>query len=336
MKTKLKHIKTVLLLVGLVLFMILTPLVSDTYAMTVVNSGLIYFLATLGISLLLGMGGQMSLAAISFMGLGAFFSGVLSKNLGWTPAVTILLSIIGVSVIAFLLGLVLFRLSGAYFTFATIGLVQIFSCIFTNFKPLSGAMDGMSGIPPLQLFGMTFDTLTEWFYLLCACGVLIAAIVERIRRTKLGRSLASVRDDEVAAQTLGVNVYMTKVIAMTIASAFAAFAGALLAHHNGAASYSLFTFTTGTRFIIMVMLGGVSSTIGTFVGTMLITVLPEYMRFLQEYLNIIYGAIVVLLMVFMPMGLAGLANHLWKKLTDRLIRHETMRRTVSPEKRQSV
>lgn len=311
-------LKKSFLAAALLLFVIIIPRTSDTYVMTVVNSGMIYFLATLGISLLMGMGGQMSLATISFMGLGCFFSACLSMKLNIPVWLSIPLATIATSVFAWLLGLVLFRLSGAYFTFATIGLVQIFSCIFNNFKPLSGAMDGIPGIPKLNLFGYTFNNLYAWFYLLAAFGLIIACVVERIRRTSFGRSLASVRDDEVAAQTLGVNVYRTKVIAMTISSAFAGFAGAVLAHHNGAASYSLFTFTTGTQMIIMVMLGGVNSTIGTFVGTMLVTLLPEYLRFAEQYLNIIYGGIIVLLMVFMPMGLAGLADHMWKKVTSRI------------------
>ena len=310
-------LKTIIIFVLIALFIIVIPATSSDYTMTVVNSALIYLMVTLGISMLMGMGGQMTFAPIAFMGLGAGFSAVLSRTFGVPAWLSIILSSIGVLIVAYLMGLVLFRLSGAYFTFATIGLVQIFSCIFNNWEPLMGAMNGVSGIPKLTLFGFTFDSLKKWFFLLAFCALVIALVVEQIRRTSFGRSLESVRDDETAALTLGVNVYRTKVLAMAVSSMFAGFAGAMLAHHNGAVSYSLFTFITATRFIIMIMLGGVNSTFGTAVGTILVTMLPEWLRPLQQYLNIIFGAIVILLMVFMPMGLAGLADHWWEKLFGR-------------------
>jgi branched-chain amino acid transport system permease protein len=270
--------------------------------------------------MMMGMGGQMSFATISFMGIGAFTATRLCKNMGLSPVISILLSICVVMAVSWLIGLVLFRLSGAYFTFATIGLVQIVSNVLTNYKPFSGGPDGITGIPKLTIAGYTFQNLYSWFYLLAGAALCCGLIVERIRKTSLGRSLASVRDNEIAAKTLGVDTYRVKIISFVIAGAFAGLSGSLIAFHNSSISASLFSFNTSTLFVVMVMLGGVNSTVGTFVGTLLVTLLPEWLRPLTEYMRLINGVGIILLMIFMPMGLAGLlqnakaaAKKIWRK-----------------------
>ena len=171
-----------------------------------------------------------------------------------------------------------------------------------------------SGVSSIQIFGWTPKDYNEWFYLLAVIVLLTAILVERIRRTQLGRSLAAVRDNEVAAQTLGINVFMTKVIAFTIAGIFAAVAGALYAMHSQFVSSDMFTFERSTTYIIMGMLGGINNTAGVFVGSVLVTLLPEWLRGMQQYLQLIYGIGVILLMIFMPMGLAGLSSSICKSI----------------------
>ncbi|MCL2538745.1 MAG: branched-chain amino acid ABC transporter permease [Oscillospiraceae bacterium] len=308
------NFKNLCVLVGLILFTVLIPNNLDVYMMTVINAGLAYFIGALGISLMLGMGGQMSFAAISFMGLGAFITARFSKFMGMNTVLSMLLSTLIVVAASGILGLLLFRLSGAYFTFATIGLVQITSNVLTTYRPFTGGPDGISGIPRLSFWGIRFDNLYVWFYLLLASCIVCGFIVQRIRNSALGRSLASVRDNEVAAQTLGVNCYKVKIISFMIAGAFAAVSGSFIAYLNSSISASLFTFQTSSTFVVMVMLGGVNSTVGTFVGTVLITLLPEWMRPLTLYMRFIYGVAIILMMIYMPMGLAGIFNTLYERL----------------------
>jgi len=154
----------------------------------------------------------------------------------------------------------------------------------------------------------------QWFYFLAAVVLIVALLVERIRRTQLGRSLAAVRDNEIAAQTLGIDVYKTKVVAFAIAGILAALAGSLYAMHSQFVSSDMFTFERSTSYIIMAMLGGVNNTAGIFIGSVLVTMLPEWLRFMQKYLQFIYGVGVILLMVFMPMGLAGVAFNICKSI----------------------
>ena len=307
---------TLILFAMLAVFMIVAPLFTNDYSMMVLNIAAINSIATLGISVMLGMGGQLSFAAVSFMGVGAYvIANLTSGRNGFilTTLISLLIAVLVSTLLAYLFGLILFRLKGTYFTFATIGLVQVTWAIYMNYKPISGGPDGISGIPFIGAFGMKPTNYRQWFYIIMVFVLVAMILVERIRRTQLGRSLASIRDNEIAAQTLGVDVYKTKVIAFTIAGALAGLSGGLLAMHNRFVAADLFTFDVATTYIIMAMLGGVNNTAGVFVGSLLVTMLPEWLRPVQQYLKLMFGIGVILLMVFMPMGLAGLLTIILKE-----------------------
>lgn len=240
------------------------PRVLTGYTLVVANTGLMFAIVSFSISIMLGMGGQLSFAGLTFMGLGAYFVGnMCSGRLGFwlsSPLAIILGSIVS-GVAAFFLGLLLFKLKGTYFTFATIALVQVSYSFFQNYSPAFGGPGGISDIAPLQIGSITFTNAKTWFYFLVIVLLLVTLFVERIRQTKFGRSLASIRDNETAALTLAVNVYMTKVKAFAISGALAALAGGLYALHNRFIGSDMFTFERSTLFIIMAMVGGVNNSI---------------------------------------------------------------------------
>ena len=286
----------------------------NSYYMTVINTAIIYFMAVLGIRLVLGMGGQMSFAAVAFMGFGAFITGQLCKTLGVPSLAALILGTIIGAGFSFLFGVILLRMKGPFFIFGTISLVNIMATIFQNFRPLSGGQDGLFRIPKLNIFGFEFSDLHSWFYLLLFFAVLCALIVQRISATSFGRSLMAVRDDDLAAAVLGVDVYFTKLVAFTIAGAMASLGGGLLAFHNGVVSASLFTFDVQLKFLIMAMLGGIQSTLGAALGTLIVQLMPEVLRPLMNYMNLVYGIGIVLLMIFMPMGITGMITTIRKKI----------------------
>jgi len=291
-----------------VLYGVLVPLTSSTYQMSVMNLAMFYFVSALGLTVLQGMGGMMSMATFSIMGVSAFTTAQLSRNFGVHSLLSVIIAVMFTTVFSFALGAVLLRLSGSFFVFATIGFSQIANNIFLNYKPLTGGPDGTSAIPKLNLGPLSPKNLYHWFFLMLFVSIVCGLLVENIRRTHLGRALASVRDNEIAAKSLGINVYFTKLMAFTIAGALAGLAGALIAHHNSFISFSLFLPAKNMMFVMMVMLGGVNSTLGAFVGALLVTSLPEWLRPLKEYLMLIYGFGVILLMVFMPTGMSGVVN----------------------------
>jgi branched-chain amino acid transport system permease protein len=300
---------------ALILINILVPRFYNFYHMVIINTSLFYFICVVGLNIMLGLGGLMSLCSITLMGVGAFVCGRLTVIYGCPTLLGVLAGALATGLLTFLLGLALLRLSGAFFMFGTMGLVFIGNTIFTNWVKMTGGPDGTAGIPPLNFFGLLkLTNYYEWFPFLCVIVVLVLFLFSRIKNSSLGRSLMAIRDSEVAALTLGINVYMTKVLAFTISGFLAGFSGALYALHNGVVSGSMFTIDVQLSFLMMVMLGGVQHAAGSLIGSLLITVLPETLRFVDKYINIFYGVMIILLMIFMPMGIIGIYDAVRKIL----------------------
>ncbi len=302
------YIKYILLIVAITVFILVIPRTLGVYAMMVMDTAILYFIAALGITLMLGMGGHLSFATASLMGFGAFTSAFLSKNLQIPVVASIPLSTLATALLSLVLGLALLRLKGTYFTFATISFAYIATSIYNNYKPFTGGADGIINIPVLRIGNWAPKNLYSWFYVFIIIAILCYIFIERIRHTYLGRALASIRDNEIAAQTFGINIYATKVIAFTIAGALAGLSGSLYAHFSMVASQAQFTYNISVNMLLMVMIGGINSTFGTFLGAILITMLPEWLRPLRSYMRLIYGVGIVLLMIFMPYGVAGLSK----------------------------
>ena len=297
--------------VGLAVIVLMT-LIGGTFLknsqINIINTGMIFFFCVAGQYLLLGLGGMLCMCSITFLGLGAFVCAYMNTKQGMPIIPAMLVGAVVTAIFALILGLLLLRLEGPYFVFGTIGVTYIGTSVFQNFAAFTGGPNGTIGIEKLTLFGYRFGTFKSWIPLLGIMVLLLLALMYRIKDTSFGRSLMAVRDDETAAATMGVNVYRTKVIAFTLAGLLAGFGGSVYAAHNGTISASLFTFTSQTEFVIMLMLGGVMSPVGAFCGTMLVRWLPEMARAVDKYLNLVYGIAIVLLMIFMPMGLAGIAK----------------------------
>ncbi|WRS27351.1 branched-chain amino acid ABC transporter permease [Oscillospiraceae bacterium MB08-C2-2] len=318
-KAKVK-ISTILLFALCIAAVLFLPGQTNDYSMRVVNNALIFAIVSYGLSIMLGMGGQLTFGGLAFMGGGAFTAANLcSGRLGFwlDPVLAILISALLMGVMAFGLGLILLKLKDTYFTFSTIALVQVAYTFFVNYKPLFGGAGGISNIAEMKIFGVGFgNNYNLWFYFLVVVLAIVAFVVERIRQTQLGRSLASIRDNDTAALTLGVNVYRTKVLAFAIAGIFAGLAGACYALQMRFIGADMFTYERSTLFIIMAMVGGVNNSFGIIIGSLVITVLPEVLRGvpgIDRYLQLSYGLLVIVLMVFMPMGLAGMASALSKR-----------------------
>lgn len=337
-KSIIKKILPVLLSVIITaLAFVIIPQASSVYVLTVLNGALIFFVACLGICVMLGMGGMVSFATITFMGIGAYASANLSLRMGLPFLVCALGSIIVSVIFAIIIGSILLRLSGTFFTFSTVALVQIAHSLFTNLRKITGGPDGMGGIAPFNFGSWVADTPTKNFYVLFIFSVLCILFIMRLKNTNLGRRLYAVRDNEIAAAVMGVDVYRTKVTGFVIAGALAGLAGSLLVHNYHFVGSSSFVFDQSTTMVIMAMLGGVSNPGGVLLGTLIITILPEWLKPLQEYIRLIYGLGVMLLMVFMPTGLWGLGTKIVDWVKERFkLGNKTLVgvaiETVSPDK----
>ena len=295
-----------ILLVIVAAVLLIVPNVTSSYQLSILNITLMYAIGCLGISIMMGMGGYMMLAATTFMGIGGFLSANLAMKLGVPVWLSIILCAIAMGILAYVLGQIMLNLTGSFFAFASMGIVQISFTFLQNYKPFSGGPDGLTLIPPLEMFGITFDNDKKWLYILVILTLLTGLCVEQVRRSSFGRALQSIRDDRIAAQTLGVNPKVTAVYAFTVSGVLAGLTGGLIVHHNGSASATLFVQATSTRWFLMSMIGGINSTIGTILGVILMNFIPEMLRVAGQYMKLLDGVLTIILMIFMPMGIMGL------------------------------
>jgi branched-chain amino acid transport system permease protein len=265
-----------------------------------------YSIAVMGLGILLGYAGQMSLGQAAFFGIGAYASGWLTTQAGWNfweavPAAMALSALVGLCV-----GYPCLRLSGHYLALATIGFGIITQLVLVNWKAFTNGSDGMSGIPAPAIGAYTIDSYGAYFYIVLACVSAGAYVSSRIKATRPGRAMQAIRENELAASAMGIDATRYKILAFVLAGAYAGLGGALLAHSIKFISPDSYSFDASVVFLVMLIIGGASSVGGAIVGAALLTFLPEVLRPLKNSYIMVYGAAVIAMIIFMPQGLAGL------------------------------
>jgi branched-chain amino acid transport system permease protein len=280
--------------------------VTSPYYFSVLIFVAINGIVVLGLTLLMGYAGQVSLGHAGFFGLGAYFSMIFSLHLHLNPWLAMALGLISTVVIAFLLGMPTLRLSGHYLAMATLGLGVVLQIIFKEEIDLTGGPSGTSGIPYLKAFGIEFSNdhkfyFLAWIFLLVLFGLSINLIHSRI-----GRALRAISQNQTAAGSLGIPVDWLKLSVFALSAGYASLAGSLYAHYFTFINPSPFGFMASVKLLAMVVVGGSASLWGALLGAALLTSLPEFLTVLQDYEMVVYGAILILVMMFAPKGLAGI------------------------------
>jgi branched-chain amino acid transport system permease protein len=276
------------------------------YILNIFMQAATYSVAVLGMTIVLGYAGQINLAQATFFGLGAYAVALGTVVMGLNFWVALLMGI-GLAVIAgFVLGLTTLRLGGHYLAMITISFQMIFDLVLVNWSQVTQGPDGVAGIGRPSLFG--FELVDDRYYLLLCMAILYAAIflVWWLPQTRTGRGMRAVRENELAAEVSGVNTLRVKVIAFTMSAGLAGVGGAFYAAGFAYISPDNFNFARSIEFLTMVLLGGAQSAFGGVLGTSLLILLPEWLRFLKEVYLAVYGLAVILIMVFLPAGIWGL------------------------------
>jgi branched-chain amino acid transport system permease protein len=305
-----------LLIFGTAAVTIAAPLLlpMTAYYLNLLMQASTYAVAVLGLTIVLGYAGQINLAQAAFFGLGAYSValGTVSFQLPFWPA--LLAGIVIASVAGLILGLTSLRLSGHYLAMVTISFQQILTLVLTNWVSVTHGPDGIPGIARPILFGFSFADSGR--YLAFCVGVLwvVGMCVGRLKHTKLGRAMQAVRDNELAAGVVGIDTYRTKVIAFTLCALLGGLGGGLFAGGFTYISPDQFSFAESVVFLTMALLGGVRSPCGAAIGTALLILLPEWLRFLKTTYLAVYGGAVILIMVFMPEGIWGFLERLRRLL----------------------
>ena len=254
-----------------------------------------------GLNLLIGYAGQISLGHAAFFALGAYGSGVLAARYGWPAWASMPAAVAAVGAIAFVVGRPTLRLKGHYLAMATLGLGIIVSIVLVTEDRITGGPDGMA-VPPLVLFGWAVKGVQSWYWI---AGIALLAAVwlaQNLVASPVGRALRALHGSEVAAATGGVDVVRYKLRAFVISALFAAAAGALTAHYAGFVTPSRGSFMHSVELVIMVVFGGMASTAGAVVGAAVLTTLPQLMTVLKDYEMMVFGAVLIATMAFFPKG----------------------------------
>jgi branched-chain amino acid transport system permease protein len=302
------HVKglAILLLLGTVIALLPFMVKLSPYVLNILMQAATYSIAVLGMTIVLGYTGQINLAQASFFGLGAYAVGLGTVAFGLNFWLTLLIATGLATAAGFVLGLTTLRLGGHYLAMITISFQQIFDLVLVNWADVTRGPDGISGIARPSLFGYTLSD--DRAYLLLCAAVLYAAIylVWWLPQTRIGRAMRAVRENELAAEVTGVHTLKVKVIAFTLSATLAGIGGALFAAGFAYISPDNFNFARSIEFLTMVLLGGSQSPFGGAIGTSLLILLPEWLRFLKEVYLAAYGLAVILIMVFLPAGIWGL------------------------------
>ncbi len=254
-----------------------------------------------GLNLLIGYAGQISLGHAGFFALGAYGTAILSAQFGWPPWLSMPASVAAVGALAYVVGRPTLRLRGHYLAMATLGLGIIVSIVLTTEDRITGGPDGMA-VPPLVLFGVPVAGERTWYWIAGGALLLAVWLARNLIDSPAGRALRALHGSEVAAQTLGVDSARYKLRVFVISAVFAASAGVLLAHYAGFITPARGSFMHSVELVIMVVFGGMASTFGAVVGAAVLTTLPQFLTVFKDYETMVFGAVLIVTMVFFPQG----------------------------------
>lgn len=306
----------------LVLLVIATPyFFQDSYLMNVLVFMGINTMLAIALNLLLGYAGQISLGHAAFFGLGAYVSGILTATYSWNQWIAMPTAALAIGAAAFLIGFPILKLKGHYLAMGTLGLGIIIYIFFNETVELTGGPSGFSGIPNLKIASIIFDSDVKNYYLVWGFVLIITLLSLNITHSRIGRALRAVHDSEVAARVLGVNARLLKVQIFAISAIICSIAGSLYAHTMTFIAPPSFGFNFSVELLTMVVVGGLGSIYGSFFGATLLTLLPELLREAKDYDVLIYGAILMLMVMFMPGGLVRGIPDLFKKIIEKGKKH---------------
>ncbi len=281
---------------------------------TLIMAGIFAVLA-LSLNLLLGYTGQLSLGHAAFFGIGAYATGLLTVKLGWSPWIGLLAAVVLPGAAGYVIGRLALKLRGAYFVLLTISFAGCVSLVSVNWMDLTNGPLGLPGVPPLEIAlpglpALSLRTKPAFYYVVLAAVALSYLVCRALIRSRVGRALVALRENETLAASVGIDGTHYLVLAAVVSAAMAGFGGGLYAHYTRFVSPEVFLFTYTVTMVIMVVAGGKGTLAGPIVGAVLFTVLPEALRAATswQWQMLLYGVLLVGVLFFMPEGIVPAAR----------------------------
>lgn len=285
------------------IFLLVFPFFAGDYMLDISILSGIYAILALGLNVIIGFTGLLHLGFAAFYAIGAYTYALLNVKLGIGFWQSLPLSMGFAAISAFILAVPALRLRGDYLAIVTLGFGEIIHLILNNLDSLTGGPNGISGISPPYIFGISLGRLNKHYYLILFAVMLTYIVVKRIRSSRIGRAWIAIREDEIGASAMGINTTRFKLYAFIFGSIWAGLAGALFAAKMQFVSPESFTFIESVLIVCMVILGGQGSITGVVVGAFILIMLPEVLREVQSYRMLALGVGLIIMMIFRPQGL---------------------------------
>ena len=290
----------------LLLVMLIMPLASSFYQTNIMILAMLYVMLALGLNIAVGIAGQLVLGYVAFYAVGAYAYALLNQFFGlgfWAclPVGGLLAVLFGLA-----LGFPVLRLRGDYLAIVTLGFGEIVRLTLLNWTSLTGGSGGIKNIPGPSFFGtqLSIEGNTIFIYYLVLLAVILTIVViTRLKNSRVGLALQALREDEIACEAMGIDLARVKLSAFALSSCWAGFAGVIFAAKSTFINPASFTFMESAMILSMVVLGGMGSIVGVVIAALILILAPEYLRAFSDYRMLIFGAIMVVMMIFRPQGL---------------------------------
>ncbi len=295
-KTKLRQNKKLFLIIVAVLYL-LPLLVRSEYLMRIGVLSCIYAILACSLNLIAGVCGQVSMGHAAFYGIGAYASALISMKFGLPWLVCLLIAFMTAGIFGIAIGIPALRLQGGYLAICTVGFGELIRLTMLNWVSLTRGPMGLVNIPRPNLFGLAIRTNKQYFYIALTLFILSYVILSNLIHSKFGRNLKAIKNDDTAAESMGIHVHKHKVTAFALAAAFAGVAGSMLAHYLIFIDPNVFISNESTTILSMVVFGGMGSMPGAAIAAALLTALPEALRSFSQYRMLIYGLLLIFMML---------------------------------------
>jgi branched-chain amino acid transport system permease protein len=275
----------------------------NNYYLMALNIAALNVMIVIGLNLLMGYAGQISLGHAAFFGLGAYLSAIFTTTYGFPAWPTIVAAMAITAGIACAIGIPTLKLEGHYLVMATLGFNVIVYIIMIQLGAVTGGPSGFAGIPRLQVGGFVFDSDRKIYYLFWAVSIIVLALSLNLIRSRAGRAMAALSHNEIAARCTGIDTETYKIKIFVISASLASLAGSLYAHYISFISPGSFSIFFSLQAVTMVLVGGMGSLWGSVFGAIFLTLLPEILHGVKEYNVLVYGFILMAVLMFFPEGL---------------------------------
>lgn len=313
-----------------VLFFVILPMLLSDYYLSIINLVAIAIVGALGLNILLGYTGQLSIGHAAFMSVGAYTAANLATRWDLPFYITLPAGGLMAALIGLVVGIPSLRVKGIYLAIATLAAQFIIEWIINHTPAISGGVQASIEVPPPEVFGYVLKEQGQLYYFLMVICVIAIVATMNLVRSRIGRAFIAIRDQDIAAEIIGISVFRYKLMSFAISSFYAGVCGVMYTYYLGIANYEQFQIITSIDYLAMVIIGGLGSILGTIFGAIFITMLPIVIRLLMESVGslfidpsvlaqviaqirlIIFGGLIILFLVLEPEGL----NRLWQNIRN--------------------